>query len=380
MSLRIINHILSGLLAVLASTAIIGCGSDSYDEPDTNVPDKTDTAFYLTLNISTADRFGSSSFSRAGDYYYEEPERKNEKMNNLRVYVVKDDGTLEAMRDVIRENLNDEISNKVTFKLSRGKKTVYLFANVTALPQNIKDLLRQLEVGAMFPASEFADAILKRNAASPFYTFDQDIPMCESFDVTLDRDDEGVSYVNADVFVTRIAVKYTFICREPADKVTVRLKGMATRQYFMPNEAVYTPGKYEAPEVIDGISGRSITKFNAPGNPGLADFELTLAGCEEIELTDDSGKKSKAYRYDPVYLMETPGTEFSMSLCLADGNKTGTGTWFPEQTLPNLPLLPRNTHVVVYMGVNKSELDCTVDVLPYRGCILDPYFGLEPKQ
>lgn len=374
MLVRIINHILCILLAILAPTVLIGCEKDSNDEPDTPLRDKV---VYLTLNINTADGFGTSFHTRAGNYYYEEPERDNEKMNNLRIYIVQEDGTLEAMRYVVFNNPSVEMPDNITFRLTPGKKTVYLFANDTSLPQKIQDIFKKLEndIGAVFPASELSSAILQRDAESTFFTVDEDIPMCESFDVDLKSDDSGATYVKADVFVTRIAVKYTFICREPAEKVTVRLNGMSTSQYLMPNQAVYYPGKYEAAEVINGISGRNITSFIAPQNPGLVNFEQTLTGREEIEITDDTGKKSKAYRYDPIYLMETPGTSFSMSIRFDDGNETGT--WFPEHELPNLPLLPRNTHVMIYMGVDEYTLNCKVDVVPYRGCILDPYFGLE---
>lgn len=372
---KILNNVILGLLAIVASTVPLGCSRESYEEPDSKV---RDTIFYLTLNISTVDGFGAALHTRAGgDYFYEEPERDNEKINNLRVYIVKEDGTLEALRYVTCNSPSVETPEHITFKLSRGKKTVYLFANDSALPQNVKDLFDSLEhkVGTLFPAYELSSVILQRNAASSFYTLDQDIPMCESFEVTLDRDDEGVEYVNADVFVTRIAVKYTFICKEPAEKVTVRLNGMATRQFFMPRKAIYFPDKYEAAEIINGIPGRDIISFLPPQNPGLENFELTLTGRQEIELTDDKGKKSKAYRYDPIYLMETSGSSFSMTIRLCEG--TESGTWFPEHELPNLPRLPRNTHVVVYMGVDEYNLNCKVDVVPYRGCVLDPYFGLE---
>lgn len=379
MSKRIIYHILSGLMAVIASIVLTGCVYDSYDDPDE--PTDEDKIFYLTLNIATSDGFGSSPLTRAGNYFYEEPERANEKMNNLHVYIVKEDGTIEASRYVIYNDPNLYAPKSITFKLSRDEKKVYLFANDTYLPKNLKKLLSELdhEVGIEFPASELASEILNRNASSPFFTLDQDIPMCESFEVNLNSDEEGVAYVNADVFVTRIAVKYTFISLEPAETVTVRLNNMATSQYFMPNSATYFPGKYEDPEIINGISGRNITAFTPPQTPNLSTFEMTLTGRTEIELTDDTGNKTKAYRYDPIYLMETPGTSFSMSIKF-DGqveNEEEAGIWFPDHILPNLPLLPRNTHVVIYMCVDKYELNCKVDVVPYRGCILEPYFGLQ---
>ena len=46
--------------------------------------------------------------------------------------------------------------------------------------------------------------------------------------------------------------------------------------------------------------------------------------------------------------------------------------------LPNLRALFRNTHphVIVTMNDGPAIINAVVDVVPYRGCILDPYFGL----
>lgn len=44
--------------------------------------------------------------------------------------------------------------------------------------------------------------------------------------------------------------------------------------------------------------------------------------------------------------------------------------------LPNLPQLPRNTHVVVNITINEHAMDCIVDVRPYTGITLEPDFGL----
>lgn len=373
MSKRITYHFLFGLIAIILAVGLTGCVYDSSgDEPEAFDPDRT---VYLTLNIGVVDGIGSQSSTRAGSYFYEEPLRKNEMLNNLRVYIVREDGTLEAMRRVVFDNAVTETPNSLTFKLDRGKKKVYLFGNDTSLPSEFKTLFSSIEIDGVFPADRFSAIQLTRTQNAPFFTAAQDIPMCESFDVVLDSDDERVTYVNADLYVTRIAVKYTFLCREDLEKVTVRLNGMATNQFFMPNTAEYFPGKYLKPEVINGIASRNIVSFLSPETTRRSDFEVELTGRTEVELTDETGVKSKVYRYDPIYLMETPGSEFSMSIRL--GLDGGTGTWFPDHTLPNLPLLPRNTHVVVNMGVKEFILNCAVDVVPYRGCVLDPYFGLE---
>lgn len=359
----------------MAVTGLSGCVYDSYpDEPERN-----DGEVYLTLNIGSADSFGTVTHTRAdGTYFFEEPERQNEKLNNISVFVIREDGTIEDSR---RISVNSEFnSTSMTFVLSEGKKKVYLFGNYTALPDEFMSLIKSLSRNDVFPAEELAALVLSRQSGVGFYTTNQLIPMCESFDVTLDVENAGTRYFNADVFVTRIAVKYTFICLDNVDALSVSLNGMATRQFLMPADVTYLPEKYEAPEVINGISGRNITEFSTPSDPGISTFVTKLSGKTEITVTRPDGKEITAYRYNPVYLMESPGEEFSMSVCF-DQEVTGVpaGKWYEDQTLPNLPLLPRNTHVVVYLSADKNILDCKVDVVPYRGCVLEPFFGLERK-
>ncbi len=48
--------------------------------------------------------------------------------------------------------------------------------------------------------------------------------------------------------------------------------------------------------------------------------------------------------------------------------------------LPNLPQLPRNTHVVVNITINEHAMDCIVDVRPYTEITLEPEFRVIKKE
>lgn len=368
---RILNYLLQGLLLSLTALALNGCAY-SFDEQILTPPEEVDDDVYLTLNISTADSFGKAATSRAGSYYYEEPDRQNERLNNLAVYILREDSTIEDSRRLKVNPTQNTLS--VSFKLTQGKKTIYLFGNEESFPQEFRDLLTATGARGHFPEDELKAITVSREANQPFFTTAQNIPMCESFSYTLDKQKAGSIYFDADVFVTRVAVKYTFIARDDVDVATVRLFKMGGVQYVMPRNVTYNPGKYKAPEVINGVAGRNIETFSVPFNNKPATFEAKLTGKTKIQITDEIGKKTTAYRYDPIYLMETPGSSFSMSVRYDAAEKPGE--WYEAQELPNLPLLPRNTHVVVYMGAD-NRLNCEVDVVPYRGCILEPYFGLE---
>ena len=371
------------LCALLVMAVVSACGQsddviDGVQEPD---PDAASgTWVYLTLNVGVAES-GVAPVSRASDpdYYFEEPLRQNEKLNSLYVIIAGSDGTVEAFRRVRYDADGEVMYDNLTFRLTPGAKKIYLIGNDVSLPQPVRDLYEGLRTGDIFPAS-LLTATLSRGLNDVFFSATDDIPMSETFDITLERPEgNNPAYVSASLFVTRIAVKYTIIAADDLDIIKVRLNNMSTSQYLMPVSVVYVPGKYEPAEVIGGIAGRNITSFAAPADPGLGVFELELTGRTEIEIQNADNTTRKAFRYDPFYLMETPGTKFTIS---AQGNfidpdgKPIEGEWLPERTLPNLPLLPRNTHVIVNMSA-KADFDCKVDLVPYRGCVLEPWFGLD---
>ena len=53
-----------------------------------------------------------------------------------------------------------------------------------------------------------------------------------------------------------------------------------------------------------------------------------------------------------------------------------THTFGPVE-LPNLPFLPRNTHVVINIHLTGTDIECTVKLVPYTGIWLDPDFGID---
>lgn len=373
---KIYKSLIVLLVGILLSGLTTSC---VYEYPESEPDSPTRSAWvYLTLKVGVAEGNGSRTFTRAGSYYFEEPERLNEKLHSLRIFIVNSNNNLlEATRFINFDAGSQQIGSGLTFKLSPGLKRIYLVANEGSLPADIRSSLTGIGINTAFPADQLASRYIARTQNSPFYTLDQDLPMSEFFDIDLKNDsgnENGSVYVNADLFVTRLPVKYTFICQEDVPAIAVRLNDMAQDEYLFPKEATYFPDKYDAPEVIGDIAGRNIVKFNVP-TARKSQFTYNLTGKTEIELEKEDGTKVKAFRYDPIYLMETEGTSFSMSIRFGEGAEIGT--WFSDQVLPNLPLLPRNTHVIVYMSVKEYGLKCAVDVVPYRGCILDPYFGLE---
>ena len=376
--------------AVVAVPAALGCvvACSSHDEPAIVQPGTTNTpSVYLSLNVGVEESGIPSAQSRAAvtdGYYFEEPLRPNEQLNNLYVFIT-DNDVVEAMREVKYNRFGQIMDNEnLTFKLTPGDKRIYLLGNTSSLPAEIHSLIESISVGGRMPVDNLNSAILSRRNTEPFFTSEQDIPMAETFDISLVLETSDKStYVYADVFVTRIAVKYTILCPDDVSGLSVRLPALATKQYFMPKDVVYDPGKYRPGQKINGIEGRNIISFDSPATESdLSEYTITLTGKKLVNAVNPDGStaSAKTYRYDPIYMMETPGSVFSISACVDNGltdekgNNIG-GEWFDYQTLPNLPLLPRNTHVIVNLSA-KYGFKCSVDLVPYRGCILEPYFGI----
>ena len=376
--MRTLCRVLLALVATLSLPVLIGCSSESCIAPTPEAPARSKDV-YLTLKVSVAETYGRQTGTRAGnDYYFEEPQRSNETIHTLRVFIVREDGIVEAARRENVDNADTGIGSGLTFKVTPGRKTIYLIANEESLPQSLRDIIGSISVNSSYPASVLVERYIGRNQNSVFYTVSQNLPMTESFNINLtEPEGSGPAYFTADLFVTRLPVKYTFICAEDVSALWVRLNNMAQDQYFMPRAVTYFPSKYEPAQNINGVLGRNITTFNAPPSLRRSDFIMKLSGKSEVWLENSDGSRTRAYRYDPVYLMETPTPSggFTMSIRFDDGKETGE--WFPDSKFDNLPLLPRNTHVVVNMSVKEYGVDCKVDVVPYRGCVLEPYFGLQ---
>ncbi|MDE7154055.1 MAG: hypothetical protein K2O00_06390 [Muribaculaceae bacterium] len=380
---RLVCRLQAVTALIVATLPLWSCSDDNPVNPP--VPPTHEPVVYLTLKVDVNEGSSMAPASRAdGTYYFEEPTRDNERMHDLFVVVVRsEDNTVESRRFVTFDNNAVVSADNLIFKLTSGDKRLFLVANSSSLPSDIIDLL-ETPIGSVFPEDVLNAATLSRYSYQPFFTGNQKIPMAETFDLTLEPDNsEGEpTYCSARVFVTRIAVKYTFMCPEEVSGITVRLAGVATKQYLMPNEVQYDPGKYLPGETINGITGRNIINFTAPYDPVCADYQVKLTGRYKVDGLGIDGLPdgTSTYRYDPIYLMETPGSSFYLSALFDEGAKDPvgndvSGTWFENRRLPNLPLLPRNTHVIVNLS-GKAGLECSVDLVPYRGCVLQPYFGI----
>lgn len=97
-----------------------------------------------------------------------------------------------------------------------------------------------------------------------------------------------------------------------------------------------------------------------------------------VNSTLDAGQTP--FLYFPESKFGGDEQKYYATVALSDRSNPSAGlTWFPEVELPNLPSLPRNTHVIINFELSGSTLNATVDVLPYTGVYLNPDFGIDRK-
>ena len=114
-----------------------------------------------------------------------------------------------------------------------------------------------------------------------------------------------------------------------------------------------------------------INSFDVPTLKGYYTYDASSLFKGQLLPGDENTKTNE----QPIYLLEGKHSD--------DNNKEnpylltlGVNGTELKSYLPNLPQLPRNTHVVVNITINEHAMDCIVDVRPYTGITLEPDFGL----
>ncbi len=417
---RLIFYILPLLAAIGMAT---GCRSS--EKPVEPMPEDTDVI--LCLNVSVSDspeiyrpgtRTGEDEPEDTTHYTFDPPEWVYERMNTLRVIIVRPDNTVEYNR---LENLPPDEGtsefNQLFFKVATDqgqiddknpdirieKKRIYLIANEASLPEEKnRNLLAGLSKGDTFTPAIAEEMIVSeewQTGAVPLIDNTGEgpkkfIPMSEFFDISVTY---NIANANIDkepqyesLFITRIPVKFVFTIDGDASallpgesvRIThIRFQNVMEKEYLFPKDTKYYPTKYEDIEKKDNkLAGRIITSFQTPGRTDnkikpiqfqpeafgygqncSKEYNPQLYYCESENYAGDS-------EANPTYFVEVDA-EFRT----ADGKKE-TAT-FGSVSLPNLPALPRNTVVQINFSFRNRELVCDVTVFPYTAVTLNPSFG-----
>lgn len=359
---------------ILSACIFAGCG-ESGVVPGT----QGDGMVSMVLSVATVDS-REPARSRADETYFEELTSHYERINTLRLIIVRPDGRVEHNR-LIRTAMADQgvdYHNNMVFKVLGGeKKDIWLIANEASVPGY--DFGRFV-TGAPLDVAALEAITLKTSAAGAPLFDNSDaaadrhyLPMAEHFagvDVKLPSPaTDGPTYQYETLFITRSTVKFTLSAKvDPPSYSNITLKkivfnNIGDTQYLFPKNTEYSPSKFP----LSGAN-RLITAYDVP--EGAATAPLSFDVNWNFPPLSSAGKTASPALYFP----ETK----------IDGKYTATVTVEVDGTdfeytaqLPNLPSLPRNTHVRIDMVFTGHSVQCQVDLAQYIGVILKPDFGFE---
>lgn len=232
----------------------------------------------------------------------------------------------------------------------------------------------------MFPSSDVESIILQSpSPASPLFdntdeTSAKYLPMAEQFEIDVVRPSGNATtdtYQYETLFLTRTTVKFSISAKvEPLSNSNIVLKRVTfnqigDRQFLFPNNTTYSPEKYP-------LSGdnRIITAYDIPSE--VVNSSVSFDVNWIFSPMSAEGKIASP----PIYFPETKlaaDDKYSVRVIVAiDGED-----FEYDADLPNLPSLPRNTHVRLNLVFTGHNVECHVDVAPYIGVELKPSFGFD---
>lgn len=386
------------LLALLLG----GCSGHADPSLWNSVDKPWDGDLYLKLNVAVA-QGGTGIATRAVDGF-ENPTLEAEKLQTLRVIIVKKEGSGENVTRTIKYNrpynsLNSLSSDRFKVEFSTDY-TIYLIGNEAGLAGllpltgedrsltpteflkkyysenqeyfDIPDYYRLENLVITAPSSDSPILINNvdkdENEATP-------IPMTEMFTVTtMSKDvipssnaEEVVMTENKTLFITRAATKFSFTFKKGDDLPdnlpentfptikAVKISGLSDTEYLFPNATTYT-------NINDG---REITEFNVPtGSNSSQDFVFNLPEAEQVNIAQLSGE---GITYSPqIYFPESKGKSGNPKEAFQCSISYDGEDYLTPVNLDNLPyFLPRNTHVKVNIIIHRATLEISVEVVDW---------------
>lgn len=328
--------------------------------------------------------------------YFEREANKYEKLHTLRVIILRPsaNGTkvVEHNRLVTFSDDGAILSDVLDFPVRGGEtKTVYLIANEAAVDYDFSGISK----GSVYSSGTFENLTVSPKGDNGVLLYNNSeniagktyIPMGEVYDFYVPNPKEDNDKFSAGtLFVTRAAVKFSFsiTARDGEDLClkSILFNGLADREYFLPHNTVYNPAKGNPGTQKPGTetTGRFITSYSIPSDVNHHPF--TFSFDKPIPLSAEPKELLPVFYFCESKLHAAPSSDgssakspYSIGITLTEAD--GKNELLLESVpLPNLPILPRNTHVKVNISLTKANANCVVDIRPYSEVILEPDFGL----
>ncbi len=368
-----------GVVALVLGVLLCGCSIYS-KEGDIPVAENTSK---VKLGVSVALTDGAAFLGLQSRGPLAEAVSDGEKMQTLRIIIVRPDGTVEHNRYYDFHQVPTTYFATAQFEVVGGEtKKVYLFANENTKFDSGRKVANYdfaaIKVGEQFPTNDITGKDIETDETSLIEVNDaltqMALPLfmseCHSVIVPEKKDK------NVELIIVRAAVKFTFriinTSNEPLALNQLTISKLARREYLLPKDVVYATEPSE-----DGTTITYIESYKVP-MPGNNEHYNFKAAFTDKTVPAKSATGNGEVVLDPIYLLEsnynddpsTTGRNYKISLTV--GDETYENGYFN-----NLTALPRNTHVVVDVTLNDklTGLDCVVRVYPYGEYWLDPEFG-----
>lgn len=370
---NILSKLFTAAAIILSGAAVAGCSGSSADAP---AETGGEAKLHLQVAMSTPQAVSRAAGSRAD---YSDPTGANEMMQELRIIIVRPNGIIEHNDHITEPFLNNPVITAGAFEykvVSGETKLVYLIVNESATRtdhsgRTVKVVdydFEALTPGSAFPETAVGNILI--NLGSNTETLNGVLPMSECHRVKVpfvapQPIEPTIPTIPYKLFVTRAAVKFTLNITNSSmlndfNIDEVRINKMSSKEFFLPRNTTYN-------------DAGEITNYQVPniGNNEYYTFHRTYSG-----VTAQSG--GSTVTLPSFYLLEgkyadpnSPDGLRNYSLTLRMNGQNYT------KYFPNLPQLPRNTHVVVNVDIkNLDNLDWQIDLRPYSSVVLNPDFGL----
>lgn len=377
---QLFRHTFAALALVFMALGCVSIDHESYD-----------VMSELTISVSVSNTPGipitNAPESKAviDVSKYIGPAHDGEKIQTLRIVIVRPDGTIEHNRYMDFQGAVKKAYMEVAdiaFKVvGPEQKKVYLFVNENSVKKDMTGAetkivnydFNTLEVGKQFPADAIAD--LKISLFDSYDTIPCEehqatasLPMSECHTVQMPAMDHHV-----DLYVTRAAVKFTYVfdnqTSKPYSLSQLTISKGSRLEYYMPRisyagdpfTSAFSVENYDVPN-INNNDYYIFKRFAA------SDRSITLSA--ESETTLPSFYLLEGKYEDPKKVVDSSGKQLNYSM-----SATLDGVVY-ESYFPDVPWLPRNTHVVAVITIRDHDVEWTVDVYPYGEYWLNPGFGI----
>ncbi len=401
---KTIGHITSFLLACVT---LWSCSDQSAwsDLEEHKTKDKVNLSFRVQVAESVDNASSRSSLTEPSDTTYFEPATDRlEKIKTLRVIILDADYVVEHNRLVELTEAGTVVNDNLDFEVvADEEKSIYLIANEKTTGINFDPVKSQtFMVGRLCPSSVFEnlklvapdEGVILINNEGKAVDDQKFIPMSESYRFTVPpiseckQEADGRWTVSAgSLFITRAAVKCTFNVKalygEGLYLQKIAFNRLANQEYLFPCNTIYYPPKpvpgpgITSPGIVDGFGNKGyfITSYSIPPATIHKSFDTWFTQNGEskgLPLSAEETKIAPAFYFCESHY-DAP---YSVSITLAD-EESDESQIFDAVELPNLPILPRNTHVVVNITLAHSEVTAEVQIVPYTGVWLNPDFGID---